>query len=452
MIFTFVVDKNEQKILEKGIDRPCTTDTEIKPAISPFQTGILLKIHILTVGDEILIGQTIDTNSAWMGRRLNLIGASIIEITSVGDDHGAITEGIRHALGNADVVLMTGGLGPTKDDITKKAIADFFGVDMVFDQPTFEHIVKMFERFGRPLSDTHRHQCFMPANALLLQNKMGTAPGIWFERGEQVIVSMPGVPFEMQWIMEKEVLPRLISRFPPSPVAHRTLLTAGTGETQLASMIEDFENSLPANVHLAYLPSLGQVKLRLTAHGTDQAEIESLLEQKKEELLDLVREHVYGFEEDTLEAAVGRMLKSENMTLSTAESCTGGYIAHLITSVPGSSAYYMGSIISYDNALKINQLKVSVETLQHFGAVSEQTVKEMVTGALRTLKTDVAIATSGIAGPDGGTPEKPVGTIWIAVGNKDRVITHKLTLGKDRLKNIEYTGNFALDMLRRFLR
>ena len=410
-----------------------------------------MKIHIITVGDEILIGQTIDTNSAWMGQQLNLVGAEVVEITTVSDSREAILSGIKKGFSNADIVLMTGGLGPTKDDITKKTIAEFFGKGMTFHQETFERLTKLFAKFGVQVQEAHKEQCLMPDNAQVINNNMGTAPGMWFEHQEKVLVSIPGVPYEMKWLMENEVISRLKAKFKAQPIVHRTIMTAGIGESSLAKKLEDLEDNLPAHVKLAYLPSLGTVKLRLTARGEDEAKLNSDLNALKENLLEKVGHYAYGFDEEKLEEAIGKILKEKGLTVSTAESCTGGYIAHRITGIPGSSSYFWGSMVSYDNNVKMNSLGVKEETLKAHGAVSEQTVKEMVTGAIAALNTDLAIATSGIMGPGGGTDEKPVGTIWVAVGNKDEIVTHKLSLTKSRSKNIEYTGNFALNFLRKFL-
>lgn len=410
-----------------------------------------MKVHILTVGDEILIGQTIDTNSAWMGQQLNLIGAEVVEITTVADEHDAIFNSIGHAFKGADIVLMTGGLGPTKDDITKKTIAEFFNIGMTFHQESFDRLTNIFARFGLTVRESHKEQCMMPNNALIINNNMGTAPGMWFEHGKKVLVSMPGVPFEMKWLMENGVIPKLKEQFKSQPIVHRTIMTAGTGESQLAKHLEDLEENLPPYIKLAFLPNLGQVKLRLTARGDDEIALNAELDVLKTELIKRVEKYVYGFDEESLEEAAGKVLKQKNLTVGTAESCTGGYIAHRITSVPGSSSYFWGSVVSYDNSVKINSLGVKPETLEAHGAVSEQTVKEMVAGAIKALGTDTAVATSGIMGPGGGTDEKPVGTIWVAVGNKDKVVTHKLSLTKNRSKNIEYTGNFALNFLRKFV-
>ncbi len=407
--------------------------------------------QIITIGDELLIGQVVDTNSAWMAQQLNLQGIRIDTILSVSDTHEAITNAVDQAIQTADLILVTGGLGPTKDDITKKALADFFGVGMEFHTPTHERILRLFERWGREPTDAHRDQCYMPANADILHNKMGTAPGMWFEYKERVIVSMPGVPREMKYLMEYEVLPRLNQHFPKLPIHHRTILTVGDGESRIARRIESIENSLPENVKLAFLPGLGQVRLRLTAIGADNDQLKQILDEKVKAIEALIPELIYGYGTQNLEQVLGQLLLDRKKSLSTAESCTGGYVAHRITTIPGSSAYFKGGIVAYDNSIKQNQLGVSANTLETEGAVSEQTVIEMVKGALKVMGTDIAIAISGIAGPDGGTPEKPVGTIWMAVGDEGQIKTTKLQLGKDRIGNIQYTGVQALNMIRKFL-
>lgn len=410
-----------------------------------------MKIFLLTVGDEILIGQIVDTNSSWMAQQLNLIGATVVKKASVGDEISEIQSGIREGFAVADVVLMTGGLGPTKDDKTIEAIADFFGVELAFDEPTYDRIVRIFERLGRTIKESHRQQSFLPTNATILYNKMGTAPGTWYEHEGKVLVSMPGIPYEMEYLMEKEVLPRLQKRFPGKPIAHRTLLTVGAGESDIAARLENFEDNLPSHLKLAYLPNLGQVRVRLSGTGYDLDALNRELDERAQELADLIPELIFGREKEQLEEVIGRMLRDRELTLGTAESCTGGYVAHRITSIPGSSAYFMGSAVTYTNELKMKLLHVRPETLEQHGAVSEQTVREMVRGALPLLDVDIAIAASGIAGPGGGTPEKPVGLVWIAVGNKDKVVTKKLRTGKDRLKNIHYTSVMALDLLRQFV-
>lgn len=410
-----------------------------------------MKAYLLTVGDEILIGQIVDTNSAWMAQQLNLVGATVVKKASVGDELSEIQDGIREGLAAADVVLMTGGLGPTKDDKTIEAIAGFFGVEVEFHEPTYDRIVRAFEKRGITVRESHRQQCYLPVNATILPNKMGTAPGTWYEHEGKVIVSMPGIPYEMEYLMDHEVIPRLKQRFKGKAIAHRTILTVGTGESEIAARIERFEDSLPANIKLAYLPNLGQVRLRLTGTGDDETSLQQLLDQKVGELEALIPEIIFGHEKEELEEVIGRMLREQGLTLGTAESCTGGYIAHRITSIPGSSDYFLGSAVTYTNELKMKLLGVKTETLEQYGAVSEHTVIEMAQGALPLLGVDIAIAASGIAGPGGGTPEKPVGLVWIAVGNKDKIVTKKIIAGKDRRKNIHYTAIVALDLLRQFV-
>lgn len=411
-----------------------------------------MTIHIITIGDELLIGQVIDTNSAKMAQMLQTIGGQVTGRTTIGDDREVMLETLKMATEKADVVLVTGGLGPTKDDITKKVLAEFYGVGFVFHQETSDWIDKIFKRFGRTVPEGIREQCFMPQNAEILRNKRGTAPGMYFDENDKVLVSMPGVPHEMEYIMQNGVLPKLMERFPSAPFAHRTMLTVGEGESRIAEMIKDFEDNLPPHIKLAYLPGISRVRLRLTASHEDEDFVNAVLDEEFKRLKALLPEKLIVADEDiTLEKALGQLLQEKGLSLSTAESCTGGYVAHLITSVPGSSAYYMGSVLSYSNEIKVNQLGVKEETLKSHGAVSEQTVVEMVKGAVGLLKTDIAVATSGIAGPGGGTEEKPVGTIWVAVGNQSTVKTIKLSLGKDRTRNIQYTATRALNMVRLFV-
>lgn len=410
-----------------------------------------MRIYLLNIGDEILIGQIVNTNAAWMGQHLNLIGARLVQTAVVGDELGPIQQGLTEGLQQADAVLITGGLGPTKDDITKKALADFFGVGLSFHEPTFERLARIFARFGRTATEAHKAQCFIPDNADVLTNQQGTAPGLWIEHQGKVVVSMPGVPHEMEYLMTAEVMPRLREKFGGEPIQHRTLLTVGEGETILAERIADIEDALPAHIKLAYLPNLGQVRLRLTGRAPDESALAAELDHYKGLLIERLPDVVFGYENDTLEAAIGRRLRERGLTLATAESCTGGYLAHLITSVPGSSAYFQGSVVAYDNRIKESLLGVSPATLAAHGAVSEATVREMVAGARLRLGVDVAVATSGIAGPDGGTPDKPVGTIWLAAGNGERTETRLIRAGKDRVKNIHLASIYALDMVRKLL-
>ncbi len=410
-----------------------------------------MNVHLITIGDEILIGQIIDTNSAWMGRELNYHGIRINGISTVGDDEADIEYALSHGLREADAVLMTGGLGPTKDDITKKVLAQFVGTELRLHEPTFERIQRFFERLGRKTTEAHRLQSYLPASSEVLVNRMGTAPGMWLEHEGKVIVSMPGVPYEMEYLMEHEVIPRLKKRYRPTPIVHQTLLTAGIGESHIAERIADLEEALPPHIKLAYLPNLGQVRLRLSARGLDEAQLQRELEQEMQKIRNRLSDIVFGQGTERLEEVVGRQLKEQGLQLCTAESCTGGYLSHLITSVPGSSAYFKGGIIAYSNELKMNELGVHSATLEEHGAVSEATVREMAEGARQRYGTDIAIAVSGIAGPGGGSEEKPVGTIWMAVSTPQFTEAFLLKAGKDRLKNIQYAGSHGLNFIRRML-
>lgn len=410
-----------------------------------------MNVNVIAIGDEILIGQIVDTNSAWIGQQLNLAGLEIHQSLTVSDTRYGILEGLKHASKDADVILMTGGLGPTKDDITKKVLAEYFGVDLVFNEGMWNHIQGMFKQRGYPLQEAHRTQCYLPANCTTVHNKMGTAPGMWIEHQGKIYVSMPGVPYEMKYLMEFGVIPKLKTRFVKQAIVHRTIRTAGVGEGMLARAIEDFETNLPKFIKLAYLPNIAQVRLRLTARGTDEAALNTALDAKVEELNALIPEYIYGYETESIAAAAGRVCKEKGVSLGTFESCTGGFIAHELTAISGSSAYFKGSIVAYSNEIKMNLLDVSKETLKNHGAVSEQTVIEMVKGGLKALNVDYGIAVSGIAGPSGGTPDKPVGTIWIAVGNKDRVETYMLKGSDNRMHNIKRTANMGLNILRKFL-
>jgi len=411
-----------------------------------------MKVSIITIGDEILIGQIIDTNSAWMAQQLNAVGASIEAIYSVSDTQEGIVNALKEALANTDVLLLTGGLGPTKDDITKKTIADFLETDLYFHEPTWERIQKLFKARNIPLRPAHKEQCLMPANAQILLNKMGTAPGMWMEHHGKIIVSMPGVPYEMKYLMAQEVIPKLKTVFPGMPIAHETILTAGQGESTIATAIQEVSDKLPPHIKLAFLPGLGKVRVRLSARGDDQATIEEELTTYKKAIQALIPELIYGYKEDTLEAAIGEMLKKRQLTIGTAESCTGGLLANQIVSVPGASSYFEGSVVAYSYRLKRELLGVAEATLVKHGAVSEETVIGMAKGALKTLGTDIAISISGIAGPGGGTPDKPVGTVWLAIADAKRYETKKLQIGKDREINIQYTCIAALNLVRLFLK
>jgi nicotinamide-nucleotide amidase len=410
---------------------------------------------IITIGDELLIGQVIDTNSAWMAQELNRYGIWVAHRTAVGDVWDDIWQALEEESRRSSIILITGGLGPTADDITKPLLTKYFGGKMIVDEKALANVKWIFERvIGRPLIERNLQQAEVPDSCTVIQNKRGTAPGMWFEKDGRIFVSMPGVPHEMKGMMTDDILPSLRERFLLPYIAHRTLLTAGIGESFLAEHIRTFEEALPASIKLAYLPAYGMVRLRLTIRGEDSKDTpaaEALLQQQFDSLKGLVTEWMVTDEDISMQEALGRLLKTRGKTLGTAESCTGGYIAHLITSIAGSSTYYKGSVVSYANEVKMQSLGVSPDTLSAHGAVSEATVREMVTGALAGLDTDYVIATSGIMGPDGGSPEKPVGTVWIAVGNRQNILAQKFSFRFDRLRNIELTATFALNQLRKFM-
>lgn len=410
-----------------------------------------MKAEIITIGDEILIGQIVDTNSAWMSQQLNAIGAKVERIVTISDDLEVIKTALSEAENRADIVLVTGGLGPTKDDVTKKALADYFNCDFTFYPQIADHISKLFARFGKEISELNRLQAELPSACQPLQNDNGTAPGMWFEKGSVVFVSLPGVPYEMKGLMVEHVLPRIKEKFNAPTILHRTVLTMGMGESWLSERIADWEDSLPSNIKLAYLPSPGRVRLRLSAFGDESKQLQSELDSEVNKLVALIPELVYGYDDDTIEKVIGDLLREKQMTVSTAESCTGGMIAHKITSVSGSSEYFLGSIVSYANDVKINELGVDQGDIEKYGAVSEQVVTQMAEGVRQKLKTDFAIATSGIAGPDGGSIEKPVGTVWIAVATPGSTISKKYQFGHNRTRNIEISSNAALNMLRKQL-
>ncbi len=405
-----------------------------------------MKVTLLHIGDELLIGQIVNTNAAWMARALETIGARVVETIVAGDDRAHIQDALRRGLSMADAVLMTGGLGPTRDDLTKHALAEFFGVDMVFDEACWQHLQRLFERFGKEWNDAHRAQCLVPANARLLPNRMGTAPGMWFAHDGKVVVSLPGVPFEMQHLMEAHVLPELKKHFRPEPRLHRTICTVGEAESVLAQKLASFEAELPPEVSLAYLPSLFEVRLRLTAKGADEERLRAMLDEQTEKLVAILGSCVFSTEGEAIEEALGRILRKHKLTIATAESCTGGHIAHKITSVPGASDYFLGGVVSYANEVKMNVLGVRAEDLHQHGAVSEPVARQMAEGARQVIGADLAVATTGIAGPTGGTPEKPVGTVWIAASLGDQTVARKYRFGKMRGRNIEMAAVAALAM------
>lgn len=404
--------------------------------------------EVITIGDEILFGQTLDTNTQWIGAQLSDAGISVIRKTSVGDIREEILKSLREASQRADIILMTGGLGPTKDDITKKTLAEYFDTPLVVNEQALGEVTAFFASRHRSLTPTNARQAELPEACQMISNTMGTAPGMWFEHEDKVYVSMPGVPYEMKTMMERSVMPMLKHRFVLPVIYHKMIQTAGIGESWLSDMIESWETSLPSHMKLAYLPHYGRVRLRLTAIGSDYHVLEQEVDQQLAVLLPLIQPYVYGLGDLSLEEAIGQLLLANQQTLATAESCTGGHVAHTITSIAGSSAYFVGGMIPYSNQLKVDILGVQEDTLKTYGAVSEQTITEMAQQIRVRYQADYGVATSGIAGPGGGTPEKPVGTVWIAVADAHQVRTRKLSLTQDRGLNIQYTTVNVLNLLR----
>lgn len=407
--------------------------------------------ELITIGDEILYGQIVDTNSAWMGAELTKIGIKVKQITSISDNKEHIAEALENAKTRADIILMTGGLGPTKDDLTKDVLTSYFNTKLELHQPSLADLEEIFKNRGRELTDLNREQAYLPAACTPVRNVLGTAPGMWFEKEGKVYVSMPGVPFEMKRMMTDTVLPQLKAYFKTPEIIHKVIQTVGIAESLLSAKLENWETSLPPHLKLAYLPHLGTVRLRLTGQGADATQLEQEMQEEVDKLQQIIPNYIFAYGELSLEAAVGQLLKKRGLTIATAESCTGGYLAHKITSISGSSAYYQGSVIAYHNNVKIQELSVNPETLQQHGAVSEATVKEMAANVRRKFNTDIGVATSGIAGPDGGTPDKPVGTIWIAYADKHKTEAKLLHYNKDRLLNIEYTTLAVLNLVRQSL-
>ncbi len=407
-----------------------------------------MKTEIISIGDELLIGQVINTNASWIAEQLNLAGIEVVRITTIVDKKEEILKTLKEASDRAEVVLLTGGLGPTRDDITKNTLCEYFGSRLVFHKPSFKYVEKLFSERGLPVRDINRKQAEVPHNCVPIVNENGTAPGMWFEKDNTTFVSMPGVPYEMKAMITSYVLPELLKKLNGLQVIHKKVLTQGVGESFLSELIRDWENSLPEHMKLAYLPQPGIVRLRLSGSGHDKTKLSIEMDDKIKVLQELIPDLIFGFGEKTLEEVVGGLLKKDGMTLSTAESCTGGYIAHLITSIAGSSAYFKGSVIAYSNQIKTNIVGVKEDTLVAHGAVSEQTVTEMALGVKKRFKTDFAIAVSGIAGPEGGTAQKPVGTTWIAVAGPDVLIVEKYLFGKNRQRNIRVAAVTALNKLR----
>ncbi len=411
----------------------------------------MVRAEIITIGDEILYGQILDTNTQWISLELDKIGIKTVRKSSVGDQRDEIVQILQEAQKRADIVFITGGLGPTKDDLTKKILADFFNCPLAYHPEALQDVTDFFAKRGRELSDINRDQALLPTKCTFIPNKQGTAPAMWFNEQDTIWVSMPGVPFEMKAIMETEVLPRITTHFKLPVIVHQIRKVVGIGESYLSDLIQDWELQLPSHLKLAYLPSLGIVKLRLTGFGQDKVQLHADIEAEFEKVMPLIKGYIFGREKDELASVVGQLLVDQQATLAVAESCTGGYLAHQFTQHAGSSAYFQGGIISYANEVKVKQLGVSQDILDTEGAVSDTCVMAMAAGARKNLGTTYALATSGIAGPDGGTEEKPVGTIWIALAHPNGVIARKLTQGGTRIQNIHLSSLTAINLLRRYL-
>jgi nicotinamide-nucleotide amidase len=419
-----------------------------------------MKIEILNIGDEILIGQVINTNAAWMAEELNRNGFKAYQFTVVSDNREHILQALEDARARADVVLISGGLGPTKDDITKETICEFFDTNLVFNEDAYHDIVAFFDRRGIAVTELNRKQAELPESCISLSNRIGTARGMWFETtrpvgagskpapDSSIYVFLPGVPFEMKDMFTREVIPRLKEKFVPKPIFHKTILTQGMGESFMADLMKDWEENLPPHIKLAYLPQPGIVRLRLTASGSDEEVLRQEVESVISSLQQIIPDLIYGYDTDTLENIVAQLLMLQKKTLAVAESCTGGYISHLVTSVPGSSAWFQGSITAYSNRSKEDLLYIKKETLESHGAVSEQVVLEMAVGIRNRFRSDYVIATTGIAGPSGGTPEKPAGTVWIGIATPERVFAKHFLFGDNRERNIRRTAVTALNLLR----
>lgn len=405
--------------------------------------------EIISIGDELLIGQVINTNASWMGELLNRNGIRVSQIKAIADDKKAIIEAIDSSFKSADIILLTGGLGPTKDDITKHTLCEYFDTKLIFNEEAYRRIQKIFRLRNFKVTAVNKAQADLPESCTPLTNINGTASGMWFEKNGKVLVSMPGVPFEMKPMMENEVIPRVKAKYTTPVIIHKTIMTQGVGESFLAKKIEDWENSLPKNIKLAYLPQPGIVRLRLSATGENKEKCQKFIADLVKKLNVLIGDLIFGYDDILLEEAVGKSLKLHQKTVATAESCTGGYIAHLFTSIAGSSNYFKGSAVTYADEIKENILGVSHDDLEKHGAVSETVVKQMALAAKEKFGTDYAIATSGIAGPDGGTEDKPVGTTWIAIAGPKGILAEKHHFGEHRGRNIRRAALTALFMLKK---
>ena len=407
-----------------------------------------ISAELLTIGDEILYGQIVDTNSQWMSVELDKVGIRVVRKTTVGDEANEILTAFAEAEKRADIILITGGLGPTSDDLTKPLLAQYFNCELKINEEALAEVTEFFVSRGRELTEINKQQAALPEACIKITNPIGTAPGMWFEKNGKVFMSMPGVPHEMKKMMTERVIPKLLETFKMPVIVHQLIRTAGIGESFLAEKIATWEKELPSHLKLAYLPSLGEVKLRLTSFGENKEQLKSQIKEQIEKLKPFAGEYIYALGEDSLEVVIGNLLKEKHLTLAVAESCTGGYLSHLITSVPGSSDYFLGSIIPYAYEIKMRQLGIRPETLEKNGAVSEPTIIEMANLVRAKFNTDIGVATSGIAGPGGATADKPVGTVWISYSDKHQTVTKRLQLSKDRMINIRMASAAVLNMIR----
>ncbi len=406
-----------------------------------------MKAFIISIGEELLIGQTINTNAAWISRKLNTLGIEVAEITAITDDNDEILRSLRNYSRRADLILITGGLGPTRDDVTKHALCTYFDTKLVLSKDILLDVENYLTRQGRTMNELNHLQAMVPEKADLLSNPYGTAPGLWFRQETLSVVAMPGVPHEMKEMMEHKILPVLKDLPREQYIIHKSILTQGIGESNLAEFLSDWEDQLPDCIQLAYLPSMGIVKLRLTGKGPDEKEIIEAINKEISKLKNILSKHIWGFDGDTPESVAGRLLSGNSLSVATAESCTGGYLAHRITSVPGSSRYFKGSVVAYDNSIKTKILGVNKKDISQYGAVSKEVAVQMATSVKQLMNADYGIGITGIAGPDGGSEEKPAGTTWISVAGMQKTITRRFNLADNRERNIIRATKNALMML-----
>jgi len=416
-----------------------------------------MKAEILTIGDEILIGQIINTNSVWIAQQLNLLGIKVVHMASVSDEENAIVEAFDQAAKRADFVFITGGLGPTKDDITKKVFAKYFNTDLILDEEVLKDVDKYFSKRGRQLTDINAQQAMLPKGCTVIKNNNGTAPGMWMQKDKTVFISMPGVPYEMKGMMTDGILPKILKENTLPSIYHKSILTQGIGESTIAEIANDWEDALiEKNIKLAYLPQPGSVRLRLSTFGNEPSLLKKNVEEEIEKFKLLLGKYIFGYEEygeepPSIEKIVSELLRERKQTLALAESCTGGYIASLFTAIPGASEIFKGAIVPYTNLSKHELLQVDEKLFTTVGSVSQEVVEQLAQNVLKKFNSDYAIAISGIAGPTGGTPEKPVGTVWAAVANKEKVLAFKLQFGDNRQRNITMTASAAINLLRKLI-